>query len=209
MTLPKIFASYDLIALNIVTREDLARAASVALSGARQAVLQGGSSTSLESPDTRLHYRLMSGEMIADSLPWLYDMYRSTFCVMASRVYGQGMRVSPNMHNAINFNVVEGMGARYEWHVDSNPLTGVLYFTDASASTGGRLVFRGEGGADLLLPMRKGNLVLFDARNHAHAVEPLQTSQPRICAPMNFFVESEEIERPQELDDYLYGETRS
>jgi hypothetical protein len=207
MTLPRIFASYNLIAQGAITNEDLTRAVSVALSEAREAVLQGGASTSLESPDTRLHYRLMTGERIVESLPWLYEMYRSTFCAMASRVYGQSMRVSPNVRNAINFNVVEGIGARYEWHVDSNPLTGVLYMTETSESTGGRLVFRGdEGGhADLLLPMRRGTLVLFDARYHPHAVEPLLTSEPRICAPMNFFVEGQEIQRPQELDEYLYG----
>jgi len=104
---------------------------------------------------------------------------------------------------------------RFECHVDSNPLTGLLFCTDHPV--GGELVFAhstgaaGTAGVDQdcsAIRPHAGHLIFFDARRHPHYSRPLTTaSGMRIVAVMNFYTKSfPESTRPPELNQHLYGD---
>lgn len=116
---------------------------------------------------------------------------------------------SPDVRSAINVNC-QHRGQRYEWHVDSNPLTAVLFATTAGPAEGGELVFvsdplsGGVAGWEVRVSPVAGTLLLFDARRVAHHVEAVTSTEPRISIPMNYYLRSRGMERPQDLDEYLY-----
>lgn len=104
---------------------------------------------------------------------------------------------------------------RFECHVDSNPLTGLLFCTDHSA--GGELVFAHDpGAADIaavdqncsVIRPHAGHLIFFDARRYPHYARPLAAAaSTRIVAVMNFYTGScPESTRPRELNRHLYGD---
>lgn len=203
--LPWRFASFNLIELGILSRDDLGDVISAAISHGREAVLRGDVDTSLELPETRLMYRLMDGDQIEQVLPALDALYKGPLVELASSSFDVELSVSPVVRNGININIIEGASSRYEWHVDSNPITGLLAFTGSNAVTGGRLLFGQDAADQVALPLEEGQFLIFDARRVPHSVEPLHQDLTRITAPMNFFVEGAPIERPAGLDDALYG----
>jgi hypothetical protein len=104
---------------------------------------------------------------------------------------------------------------RFECHVDSNPLTGLLFCTDHQA--GGELVISNDPTAAGIAEVERdcsvirphaGHLVFFDARRHPHYARPLVAeSDVRVLADMNFYTESSpESTRPPELNRHLYGD---
>jgi len=104
---------------------------------------------------------------------------------------------------------------RFECHVDSNPLSGVLFCTDHAE--GGELVVGHDPAAtDISMVERDcsvirphaGHLVFFDARQLPHYAHPLTAEDDlQVIAVMNFYTEScPESTRPPELNRHLYGE---
>jgi len=104
---------------------------------------------------------------------------------------------------------------RFECHVDSNPLTGLLFCTDHPV--GGELVFAHDSGVTGIAAVDEdcsvirphaGHLIFFDARRHPHYSRPLtEDSEIRIVAVMNFYTKSfPESTRPPELNRHLYGD---
>ena len=104
---------------------------------------------------------------------------------------------------------------RFECHVDSNPLTGLLFCTDHLAGEGGELVFGHDlEAADIdsveqdcsVIQPHAGYLIFFDGRAHPHYARPLASdSAMRITAVMNFYTEScPESARPAELRRPLF-----
>ena len=75
---------------------------------------------------------------------------------------------------------------RFECHVDSNPLTGLLFCTDHSA--GGELVIAHDPTAADVTSVERdcsvirphaGHLIFFDARHHPHYARPLAVAAAR------------------------------
>lgn len=207
--LPRKFASFDVVDLGLLTPEELDQMAAVAASKARAAQLRGDVSTSLESRDSVIDYRLVDGDMVTTALPKLDSLYRNEFLEQVRRAFAGDYVISPDRVNGVNINVVEGTGGRYEWHVDSNPLTGLLVMTPSDALTGGRLIFGKDSDSQTALSLFAGQLLFFDARQTPHAVESLRGDWTRITAPMNYFVKSEKIVRPRGLDEALYNSSRN
>jgi hypothetical protein len=115
----------------------------------------------------------------------------------------------------IVLNVQHGTEMRFECHIDSNPLTGLLFCTDHRA--GGELVFAHDpDAADIdaierhcsVIRPHAGHLIFFDGRSHPHYARPLVSrSDVRIVAVMNFYTEScPESTRPRELNRHLFGQ---
>lgn len=171
---------------------------------ARFAELRGGTSTSLEPAGTTITYRLLDGEAVARHLPWLNQLYRSELAALATKVSGRAMSVSSAVISGVNVNVLEGTRTRYERHVDSNPLTGLLFCTSHAVGEGGELVFTANRKELRIQPMA-GTFLLFDARRSPHHVMPLRHDGLRISAPMNYFYEDERQARPDDLDATLYS----
>jgi hypothetical protein len=152
---------------------------------------------------------------VRDRLPWLYKAYRGEFLDLAVEVAGESVQAAGDDRYGIVLNVQQDTTMRFECHVDSNPLTGLLFCTDHPAD--GELVFAHDVGATGLTAVDRdcsvirphaGHLVFFDGRRHPHYSRQLNAeSGMRVVAVMNFYTESfPESTRPPELNQHLYGD---
>ncbi|MFI6345666.1 2OG-Fe(II) oxygenase [Streptomyces sp. NPDC050560] len=164
--------------------------------------LRGGEPGSLEPPGTEIAYRLVDGEAVARELPWLRARYDDTFLRLAEAASGRSLVVDSSPRSAVNVNVLPAHGGGYEWHRDTNPVTGVLFLSSHPEGRGGALELTGRGGHVWRVQPLEGYAVFFDARNSPHRVA--SATETRISAPMNFYVRGEERIRPAALDDRLY-----
>lgn len=171
---------------------------------------------SREAPDVagvsrgRVH-----ADQVRERLPWLHRAYRGEFLEMAREACTEPVMTAADDRYGVVLNVQRGTEMRFECHVDSNPLTGLLFCTDHAA--GGELVFaHDDAAADIgaverdcsVVRPHAGHLIFFDARRHPHYARPLAAeSDMRVVAVMNFYTEScPESARPRELNRHLYGD---
>jgi hypothetical protein len=163
--------------------------------------LDGTSSATREDADTPgIDLIVLDGEAVAKHLSWLHDLYHGFLLDLCRDVAGPDIVPSPDLRSGLNVNYIAGKGNRYEWHVDTNPLTGILYVTTHQLQDGGGLVFRDPW--ERFQP-QAGVFVCFDARERTHAVLPLERDMVRIAAVMNFY-DKDGYVRPADLDGYLY-----
>lgn len=163
--------------------------------------------------------RIFRGRVHADEvrrrLSWLPELYTGAFLRLAGEAWSEPVVTARDTRYGLVLNVQRGTSMRFECHVDSNPLTGLLFCTEHQA--GGELAFSNDPTATGLAEVERdcsiirphaGHLVFFDARDHPHYARPLRsTSDVRILAAMNFYTESfPESTRPKELNRHLYGD---
>ena len=184
---------------------------------AAQRTLLPTSVTSRESSaELEIPVLTVGGEKVRSELPWLYDLYHDRLRELAQVLTDEPVTVASDVRYGINLNVQRGQMMRYECHVDSNPIQGMLYFTDHPPGTGGELVVSNLGdvsGRDAVdadaaqIHPVAGHLVLFDARHHTHYVRGTEANGGlRVAAAMNFYTQSApESERPQDLNRHLFG----
>src|SRR5260370_17483531 len=106
---------------------------------------------------------------------------------MAARDYRYG----------IVLNVQRGTEMRFECHIDSNPLTGLLFCTDHLAGAGGELVFAHDPDATdveaieqdrSVIRPHAGHLIIFDGRRYPHYARPLVSASDGPIVPViNFY----------------------
>jgi hypothetical protein len=174
--------------------------------------------TSREAPDVvGLPVATVGGESLRQYAPWLFSLYEHEFRDLAQALSSEHIVTASRDRIAVNLNVQRGNSMRYEAHVDSNPLEGLLYVTTHQPGTGGELVVAQtlearciqdiEASAAIVYPTA-GHLVFFDARRHSHYVRPLvDENSIRVVAVMNFYTLScPESARPPDLDRHLFGE---
>lgn len=171
---------------------------------------------SREAPDVshiargRLH-----ADQVRSRLPWLYRAYRGEFLALARQACPEQVVPARDYRYGVVLNVQRGTTMRFECHIDSNPLTGVLFLTGHAA--GGELVFGHDTeAADVaaverdcsVVQPQAGHLIFFDARRNPHYARPLaKSSDLRVAAVMNFYTGScPESTRPRELNRHLYGD---
>lgn len=170
-----------------------------------------------EAPEVPSVYRgRVHATAVRDHLRWLYAAYRAEFLALAAQVCGERVAPAHDERYGVVLNVQHGTGMRFECHVDSNPLTGLLFCTGHAA--GGELVFGHDTAATAIaaverdcsvVPPRAGHLIFFDGRRHPHYARPLlEPSGLRVVAVMNFYTDScPEATRPPELNRHLYGDS--
>ena len=156
-------------------------------------------------------------DKVQQRLPWLYELYRGAFLERATQAWREPIKPASDDRYGIVLNVQQGDTMRFECHVDSNPLTGLLFFTDHPAG-GGELVVGHDADAVGVEALEKdssvirpqaGQLIFFDGKTHPHyARRLLSKSDARVVAVMNFYTEScpEESTRPLGLNRHLFGE---
>ena len=163
-------------------------------------------------PRGRVH-----ADQVRKNLPWLYQFYRENFLKLAASTRTEPVMPAADERYGVVLNVQRGTEMRFECHVDSNPLTGLLFLTDHAAGAGGELVFANDPDADSVAAVdrdgtairpRAGLLIFFDGRRHPHYARALRSeSDVRVVAVMNFYTEScPESTRPAELNRHLYGD---
>ena len=156
-------------------------------------------------------------DQVAGTLPWLRRLYRTSFRELAERVTGGPVAAAHDERYGTVLNVQYGTRMRFECHVDSNPLSGILFCTDHDLGAGGELVFAHDGKAESIaevdascsvLRPQAGHLIFFDGRFTPHYVRPLTSDgDVRVVAVMNYYTRSvPESTRPPELNRHLYGD---
>jgi 2OG-Fe(II) oxygenase superfamily len=170
-----------------------------------------------ETPDVRIAVLTVGGRTVIREAAWLYHLYRNQFRDLASRAVGEYVTCADDPRYGVVLNVQRGSRMRYECHVDSNPLEGLLYVTTHEPGSGGELVVSRNPSAhsvneievdsDVVYPLA-GRLVFFDARDRPHYVRPLNDPcGVRVVVAMNFYTEdSTESDRPADLNRHLFGE---
>jgi hypothetical protein len=82
----------------------------------------------------------VDADQVQKALPWLYELYQNDFLELARLAWpGEPVEPARDDRYGIVLNVQRGTAMRFECHVDSNPLTGLLFCTDHR--DGGELVF--------------------------------------------------------------------
>ncbi len=171
--------------------------------------------TSKESKDVPyIDVCTVSGNKIRENLPWLSNLYESEFLEIGRKCVQERVHIARDSRYALNLNYQYGTKMRYECHVDSNPLEGLLYITDHPKGSGGELVVGLDTNAGSVEQVdakcieiypKAGFLVFFDARKFPHYVRSLKNdSDFRIVLAMNFYTDScTEENRPDDLNKHL------
>lgn len=179
--------------------------------------LRPTSVTSRESTrDISIPILTIDGAKVREGLRWLFDLYRGTFRDIAQTCVAEPLLIGTNVLHAVVINVQRGTNMRYECHVDTNPLSGLLYVTSHGPSDGGELVVANRADAvgvegisrdcKLIYP-ESGKLIIFDARDHPHFVRPLSDQfGVRVVVVMNFYTSScPESSMPTDLTLHMFG----
>lgn len=164
---------------------------------------------------THVNRGRVHADQVRVGLPWLHRLYHDAFRELAEQAVREPVRAAEDSRYGVVLNVQRGTHMRFECHVDSNPLSGLLFLTDHEA--GGELVVSHDRSASSLtelerdcsvIPPHAGHLVFFDARQFPHYARPLASEQDiRVLAAMNFYTKSfPESTRPRELNRHLYGD---
>jgi len=209
------WSSFDV--RSILPRNWSAEILSVVRQHSRLTILQPPHSTSREAPDVRhIFARGVGPTDLYREVPWLVDLYQSTFRELAEEATGEIVTTGLSIKHTLVLNVQTADDGRYECHVDTNPIQGMLYVTSHPDGQGGELVVANtaeartkeqiDANCSRVYP-QAGHLVFFDARAHPHYVAPLAISaQVRVAVAMNFYTAlCSESSRPDDLDDYLSG----
>lgn len=136
------FSSTDLAAEALLPADWAEQIHAAVIDAATPALLRGGTSTSLEPAGSDIAYRLLDGNAVREQLPWLDALYRGELAAIASAAAGRPLVPALSVQAGVNVNVLDGPGGRYELHLDSNPLTGLLFVTAHDADGGGQLLFQ-------------------------------------------------------------------
>jgi hypothetical protein len=154
---------------------------------------------------------------VQQGLPWLYKLYRDRFLELASLAWDEPIDPAVDDRYGVVLNVQQGNKMRFECHVDSNPVTGLLFFTGHRAG-GGELAIAcnpAAVGVDevdrycTLVTPQAGQLIFFDGNKYPHYARTLIAEHDtRVVAVMNFYTRScpESTTRPHGLNQHLFGD---
>ena len=186
----------------------------VAKKFARRKVLITRHSTSREArKDYELPTQSVNGNNIAAQLPWLRRLYEDEFRSLAQLTTPEPVSLMSNLAFGVALNI-QSESERYECHIDTNPIEGLLYVTTHREGEGGELVVSNLGEAQsveevdadaTIVEPKAGYLLFFDGRHHSHYVRRLMNpNDVRVVVAMNYYVPSwPEDVRPTDLNQHL------
>jgi hypothetical protein len=159
----------------------------------------------------------VSAVQVQQGLPWLYKLYRDRFLDLASVAWGEPIDPAIDDRYGVVLNVQQGNKMRFECHVDSNPVTGLLFFTGHTAGGGELAIARNPEAVGVdevdrdcaLVTPRAGQLIFFDGKTYPHYARTLIAEHDtRVVAVMNFYTRScpESMTRPVGLNQHLFGD---
>jgi hypothetical protein len=165
---------------------------------------------------THINRGRVKADDVQQRLPWLYKLYLGEFLELARQTHQDSVEPALDDRYGVVLNVQQGESMRFECHVDSNPLTGLLFLTDHPAG-GGELVVGHNPAAESIAAVERdcsairphaGHLIFFDGKTHPHYARVLRSgSDVRVVAVMNFYTGScPESTRPPELNRHLFGQ---
>ena len=172
---------------------------------------------SREAPDvTHVERGRVRAETVQQRLPWLYKLYRNESLELAAEAWGEPIEAAFDDRYGVVLNVQRGKSMQFECHVDSNPVTGLLFCTDHPGGGGDLVVSHdldavGRAGLErecTVIRPEAGQLIFFDGRTYPHYVRELSgESDVRIVAVMNYYTRAcPESTRPAALNRHLFGD---
>lgn len=171
---------------------------------AERVVSKGRGPGSLEPEETAgLDYRVVKGSAIHDRRPELWNLAHE-IVTYTSTVLGL-VELVDHRDSAVNINVIMGLGARYEKHVDSNPVTAVLFVNTVPREFGGALKCHlfSEGASEI--QPGEGMLVVLTGDSIAHEVLPLTRHTTRVSLVVSMKWAGQPYNRDPQLDRHLFG----
>lgn len=156
-------------------------------------------------------------DKVREQLSWLYKLYRGEFLERAAEAWDRPVKAAADDRYGVVLNVQRGNTMRFECHVDSNPVTGLLFFTD-HPDGGGELVVANDPEAEgiealeadgSVIRPQVGQLIFFDGKTYPHYARTLRAEHDvRVVAVMNFYTAvCPESTRPPELNRHLFGDS--
>lgn len=130
-------------------------------------------------------FSILEGAPVRARLPWLWDLYLGPLRSFASERFGSPLFVANRVSSAITLNILDGVGAGQEWHVDSNPVTGVFFATSHEGDAGA-LEFQHPDGEIVRVHPRAGMFVCM-AKPILHRVAPLDAPGQRLSLAMLYY----------------------
>lgn len=183
--------SFNLIEMGMLPYNWQQHIFTVANSFSERVHLSGEHSTSRETTIDGIDVFMVDGSIIQERLEWLYSLYRIDLLNLINFYFNELFECSNSVKTSITLNSLRGRGSRYELHVDSNPMTGLLFATTHPPGCGGELVFNTSDGLKTIFPTA-GQFIIFDAREVPHSVMPLLVDDTRISIPMNFYFKNKQ-----------------
>lgn len=149
--------------------------------------------------DERCDYFVYDTDSTLKRLPFLAGLYENLVGPLEDLTKKRVVK-SPWLRSKINLNVFPNGKGKVGLHVDSNPITILVAFTD-----GAPLEFFRDGRRFAYWYPKPGKAAIFLGKEIAHRVVSREkdTTQ-RIVAPMNYYFE-DDCSRPFWFDDYVYG----
>jgi len=187
----------------------------IASKHSKSVILVPTSITSRElDPNLTLETLVVDGAVVAEHLPWFFELYQGIFRELGQRCVSEELTIARDTIQAVNLNIQRGQKMRYECHVDSCFLTGILYATPCQPGTGGELVISLDQNAlgpeqierrSHIVQPETGRLLFFEGSKNPHFVRPLIHGAERISVVMSYFSHSfPEKDRAPDLRRHLY-----
>lgn len=187
-----------------------------AVSNASFIELNTKSVTSRESdtPGAKPRFLFLNGDALQHHANWLIKLYKESFLMLAKKYYGDDTIASASIRRGIVMNALTNSSMRYESHIDSNPITGLLFVNSVDSGFGGELVISTNKNAcnieqieenPIAIRPVSGMLLLFSGQKWPHYVRPLKKEGIlRSAIVMNYYNSScQEYDRPHDLDHHL------
>lgn len=131
-----------------------------------------------------LHYTVVDGRSVTAHAPNLVEWVRAMIPAEVQRLTGEEWKLSTDPDAYINVNLLRGLGERYEWHIDPNPLTVVVYVT--GHTDGGEFMYKLDNVVHTL-PVYCGLMVVMEGCKIPHAVATMLSDVPRISIPIELY----------------------
>jgi hypothetical protein len=154
-----------------------------------------------------LAYGVVTGDQIEARAPLLFGFYTCPDLLSWIRCVTGNPAVSRSPHrlSAININCLTQPGQQYPLHRDAVPYTALLFLTDVPSSAGGEFLIDSLRGERRTIQPSAGAFVLMDGARCPHGALPLREAALRLTMPMVFPAAAAHLNRPEGLDEYLYG----
>lgn len=112
---------------------------------------------------------------------------------------------SPYESSAVITLLYRDNGGQQEYHLDTQPITVLLYLND-NPTSGATSAYRHGDNKLVEIHPQCGNILLMRGRDVKHAGLPV-TEGNKLVMPMNFYVEGD-VWRPEALNDSAYWDKR-
>lgn len=177
-----------------------------------------------------LRYKVLDGETIEDSFPFIWDLYNKRMLDLVHEQAGPDIDLLSNQKVGVNVNIMAPQGNTYRWHYDRNAVTAILYLNQVE---GGETVLfpnyrihlknpnlgwlqksldrllhipfiRGLFTERMVVPPAQGKLVMMAGNKSWHSVRPVFGDHDRINIIFAFDRPDTRLATNKKLDTYLY-----